>query len=135
MGTLHERLDAWPQQALNLDADAALGAVVDEFYDTATNDERLASFFEGADMDSLRKHKFSFMRYAFSDGQAGDYTGRSIQNAHSRLISELGLNENHFDYVAEDVVSALNKFNVPQEIIDDVVAVVAPLHSFFEVGK
>jgi len=71
------------------------------------------------------------MRYAFSEGRAGNYTGRQISDAHSRLIRDLGLNEEHFDYVAEDLVTVLNRFEVPQAIIDGVVAAVSPLRKLF----
>lgn len=129
--TLYDRLDAWSREALNIDGDAALSAVVDAFYGAAINDPRLARFFEGTDLDSLKHHQFNFMRYAFSEGRSGSYTGRQIGQAHGRLIRDLGLNETHFDYVAEDLIATLNKFSVPQEIIDGVVATVVPLRELF----
>ena len=129
--TLYDQLDSWSRSALNIDGDTALTAVVDEFYQAALADERLSRFFEGADMEALKKHQFNFMRYAFSEGRAGGYSGQQIGHAHSRLIRDLGLNENHFDYVAEDLVATLNKFNVPQTIVDGVVAAVSPLRASF----
>lgn len=129
--TLYDQLDSWAASTLNINGDAALSAVVDEFYKAAIADQRLAKFFEGADMESLKKHQFNFMRYAFSEGRTGNYTGRQIGDAHARLIRDHGLNEEHFDYVAEDLVAVLNKFNVPQSIIDGVVAAVSPLRDLF----
>ena len=129
--TLYDHLDSWSRSALNIDGEAALTAVVDEFYQAALADSRLSRFFEGADMETLKRHQFNFMRYAFSQGQAGGYSGRQVGEAHSRLIRDLGLNENHFDYVAEDLVATLNKFSVPQSIIDGVVAAVSPLRDSF----
>lgn len=109
-------------------------AVVDEFYDQVVEDPRLSRFFEGADMNSLRKHQFSFMRYSFSEGRAGTYTGRQLSDAHSRLIRDMGLNENHFDYVVEDLVNVLEKFQVPENLIQQVVKTVSPLREHFVVA-
>ncbi len=130
--TLFDRLGVWSEQHLGLDADAALNAVVDEFYAAALRDERLARFFVGVDMEKLKGHQFNFMRYAFSEGRAGTYTGRALATAHERLNRELGLNETHFDYVAEDLVSVLNQFAVPEDIIAGVVEVVSPLRELFK---
>ena len=80
----------------------------------------------------LKKHQFNFLRYAFSDGRVGRYTGKSIYHAHKRLIEELGLNTTHFDYVAENLVSTLNGLNVPQPIIDRAIGTVGPLRQIFD---
>lgn len=132
--SLYDKLDEWSNKALQISADAALEAVVNDFYNSTLEDERLAKFFDGADLDSLKRHQFNFMRYAFSEGRAGTYTGRQISDAHANLIRNFGLNEQHFDFVAEDLVATLNKFNVPQEIIDGVIATIAPLRDLFIVS-
>ncbi len=80
----------------------------------------------------LKKYQFNFLRYAFSDGRVGRYTGKPIYHAHKRLIEELGLNTTHFDYVAENLVSTLNGLNVPQPIIDRVIGTVGPLRQIFD---
>ncbi|MFN9624360.1 MAG: group I truncated hemoglobin [Cyanobacteriota bacterium] len=129
--TLYDQLDSWATSALNINGDAALTAVVDEFYKAAIADQRLSRFFEGADLESLKRHQFNFMRYTFSEGRSGNYTGRKIGDAHSRLIRDFGLNEEQFDYVAEDLVAVLNRFEVPQAIIDGVVAAISPLRELF----
>ncbi len=130
-GTVYDDLDAWAKSQV-MDADAAIEAAVDAFYQTNLADERLLDFFDGVDMVGLRKHQFNFMRYAFSDGRVGRYTGKSIYNGHKRLIEEKGLTTTHFDYVAGNLVSTLSGLNVPQPIIDRVVDTVGPLRQIFD---
>ena len=105
--------------------------VVDAFYKRNLEDERLARFFDGADLDRLKKHQFNFMRYVFSDGQAGRYTGQSLYQGHKRLIEEKGLNTTHFDYLIENLVTSLKELNVPQPIIDGEIQTIGPLRKIF----
>ncbi len=130
-GTVYDDLDAW-DKSQGMDADTAIEAAVDAFYQTNLADERLLGFFGGVDLVGLKKHQFNFLRYAFSDGRVGRYTGKSIHHAHKRLIEELGLNTTHFDYVAENLVSTLNGLNVPQPTIDRVIGTVGPLRQIFD---
>ena len=116
-GTVYDDLEKWAKEQ-GMDADGAIEAAVGEFYKVNLADPRLDGFFGGVDLDNLKKHQFNFMRYAFSDGRVGKYTGKSIYEGHKRLIEEKGLNATHFDYVAENLVSTLNGLSVPQPIID-----------------
>ena len=43
--------------------------------------------------------------------------------AHRKLVEEKGLNESHFNVVAENLVITLQELNVAQENIDEVVAI------------
>ncbi len=54
-----------------------------------------------------------------------------IRAAHSNSISK-GLNGYHFDCVAENLVATLTALAVPQDIIDQIVAIVGPLRAIFE---
>ncbi len=130
--TLFDRLGQWSQASLQLSGDDALNAVVDAFYSKVLEDPRLVPFFEGADIAALKRHQFNFMRFAFSEGRVGSYSGRNMRQAHERLMREKGLTGTHFDYVAEDLVGTLQQFKVPQDIIDGVVAAVSPLRVHFE---
>lgn len=46
-----------------------------------------------------------------------------MREAHAHLK---GLNDGHFDAVAENLIATLKELTVPQELIDEVVAIVAP---------
>lgn len=50
---------------------------------------------------------------------------------HSRLF-EIGLNETHFDMVAGHLVTSMKELAIPEDLINDVVAVVVPLREVFE---
>ena len=129
-GTVYGEFEVW-SQSQGLGADAALEMVVDAFYKRNLEDERLARFFDGVDLDRLKKHQFNFMRYVFSDGQAGRYTGQSLYQGHKRLIEEKGLNTTHFDYLIENLVTSLKELNVPQPIIDGEIQTIGPLRKIF----
>jgi hemoglobin len=128
-GTLYDQLDAWakPQQ---LSADAAIELAVEKFYDRNLADDRINHFFVDTDLEKLRRHQFNFLRYAFSEGRI-QYRGESIKAAHSNSIAK-GLNGYHFDCVAENLVTSLTALAVPQDIIDQIMAIVGPLRSIFE---
>lgn len=100
----------------------AVDAAVDIFYDKIMKDERVNYLFEGVDMKRQRAKQKVFLTYAF--GGAPNYSGLSMRKAHEHLVKEKGLNEGHFNAVAEDLVATLVELNVPQNLIDDVVAVV-----------
>ena len=92
-------------------------------------------FFGGVDLIGLKKHQFNFMRYAFSDGRVGKYTGKSIYDGHKRLFEEKGLSTIHFDYVAENLVSTLEGLKAPQPVIDRIIATVGPLREIFDEAR
>ena len=107
---------------------------MDLFYEKNLADDRIACMFEGADMDALKKHQFNFMRVAFG-GDASAYGGRGIFAAHKNLMLEKGLDERHFDCVAENLVATLRELRVAEDVVDDVVAVVSPLRELFDHEK
>ena len=60
-------------------------------------------------MDTLKRHQASFI--AFALGGRPDYTGRTIKHAHARLV-DLGLNDTHFNAVAEHLESSMAELGV-----------------------
>ena len=109
----------------------ALRAAVDLFYEKNLADDRVSRFFDGADMDRLRRHQFNFMRVAFG-GDASAYGGRGIFEAHKHLMLERGLDERHFDVVAENLAATLEELGVAADVVGDVVQTVAPLRELFD---
>lgn len=65
---------------------------------------------------------YAFMTYAF--GGAPNYSGLSMRKSHERLVKEEGLNDEHFDAVAEVLTKTLQEINVAQNLIDEVIALV-----------
>jgi hemoglobin len=111
MSTLYEKLGGEP----------AIDAAVDLFYDKVLADERINHFFTGTDMARQRQHQKMFLSYAFG-GMPG-YSGRSMREAHAPLVQKLGLNDDHFDAVMENLGAALVELNVPQELIAEAASI------------
>ena len=100
---------------------AAIDAAVDIFYGKVLADDRIKQYFDDVDMARQKGKQRIFLAYAF--GAPVQYEGSDMRAAHAHLK---GLNDGHFDAVAENLVATLKELNVAQELIDEVVAVVAP---------
>ncbi len=112
MNSLYERLGG----------QAAVDLAVDKFYEKVLADDRVKHFFANTDMNEQRQHQKNFMTYAF--GGAEQWNGKSMREAHQKLVENMGLTDIHFDAIAEDLVATLVEINVPQELIDEVVEIV-----------
>ena len=109
--TLYERLGGW----------GAVAAVVDIFYDRVLADPRLSDVFVGIDMDRLKKHQVMFV--SFATGGPEPPRPFDLAAAHRPLH----ITGEQFDLVADHLVAALRVAAVEQPLIDEVIAVVAPL--------
>jgi hemoglobin len=96
---------------------------VDKFYERVLKDDRIKHFFAGVDMAKQRAHQRAFLTYAF--GGTSQYDGRYMREAHKQLVEEQGLNSEHFDAVAENLLATLKDMGVPPELIKEVAAVAA----------
>jgi hemoglobin len=101
--------------------EAALEPVVDDFYDRVLADPGLCGFFAGTSMTKLRGRQVEFLAAAL--GGPRPYTGASLRDAHRGR----GIGQAHFDLVAGYLVAALQAAGVPPGVIDQIVAVIAPL--------
>jgi hemoglobin len=110
----------------------ALALAVDKFYEKNITHEEVARFFEGVNMELLRAHQFKFMKLAFTEIPEGMDVGAYIEKSHGRLF-DMGLNEKHFDVIASNFVDTMQELGVASNVIDDAVAVIAPLRGIFEV--
>ena len=96
---------------------AAIDAVVDAFYVKVLADKRVKDFFADVSMDKQRRKQKEFLSFAF--GGPLPWTGKDMRKAHEGM----GLTEEHFNAIAENLVSTLKDFKVKQELIDQVVAI------------
>jgi len=94
-------------------------SVVDEFYDRLVADERLGPYFEGADVEKLRRTQTDFLCEAAGGPESYDAT--PVREAHS-----------HLDFTPADIQRAvelldesLAAFDVPEEDAEAVVGAVA----------
>lgn len=94
---------------------AAVDAAVDIFYRKVLSDDRISEFFDTVDMESQHAKQKAFMTMAF--GGPNEYSGKDMREAHKNM----SLNEEHFNAVAENLVSTLTELSVPQEHIDSIV--------------
>lgn len=96
---------------------AAIDAVVDAFYVKVLADNRVKHYFADVSMDKQRRKQKDFLSFAF--GGPLPWTGKDMRKAHEGM----GLTEEHFNAIAENLVSTLKDFKVKQELIDQVVAI------------
>jgi methyl-accepting chemotaxis protein len=99
----------------------ALEAVVEEFYVRVLADPELAPFFANTNMTAQKVHQLQFLTQAL--GGPAVYRGKGMRAAHAHLPIESG----HFAAVAKHLVGTLRSLRVPKNLIDEVVALVAPL--------
>ncbi|PCJ98505.1 MAG: hypothetical protein COA45_07195 [Zetaproteobacteria bacterium] len=114
--TLFERLGGKP----------AVEAAVDLFYEKIMADDRVNHFFRNTDMKRQRAKQKVFLTYAF--GGSPNYSGASMRKTHERLVKEEGLNTDHFTAVAENLQATLEELGLSNEIIDEVMTIVASTH-------
>jgi hemoglobin len=101
----------------------AVNLVVDRFYDRVIKDDRVKHFFVNIEMKKQKAHQTAFLTYVF--GGSEKYDGRTMRESHKRLVEEMGLNDEHFDAIAEDLVITLQELGIAQELIDEVASVAA----------
>jgi len=99
----------------------ALAAAVDDFYTRLLADPRLAGYFAGADLRQLKSHQRAFLAAALGGPQL--YQGRDLGAAHAHLA----ITEEDFDGVVAHLVDTLVGLSVPDETIEQIGALLAPL--------
>lgn len=100
--------------------EVAVNAAVDIFYRKVLNDHRINRFFDNVDMEKQAAKQKAFLTMAF--GGPHNYTGEDMRKGHAHLV-KMGLDDSHFDAVVEDLGATLESLNVPQELINEVVAI------------
>lgn len=111
MSALYERLGG----------QTAVETAVDRFYQRVLADERINHFFAGIDMQKQRAHQKAFLTYAF--GGTDHYDGRRMREAHRRLVEQMGMTDEHFDAVVENLATTLKEMGVADELIAEVGAI------------
>jgi len=106
--------------------EAAVDAAVDKFYEKVLADDRIKDYFVAVDMDRQRLKQKSFLTYAF--GGPVNYSGKSMRAAHAKLVTEGGLNHDHFVAVAENLQATLEDLNVPADMIGEVMTIAGSTH-------
>lgn len=114
--TLYDRLGGKP----------AIEAVVGEFLGRVASDDRIANpkvqtRLAAADLPSLKMHVVNLV--CAGAGGPCNYTGRSMKDSHAGLK----ITSREFDFVVEDLVAALDKFNVPEKEKSELLSLLGPM--------
>lgn len=100
---------------------ATVDAAVDIFYTKILTDDRISHFFAEIGLNAQRRKQVLFLTYAF--GGAPNYSGKSMRDAHKKLIEEQSLNEHHFNAVAENLQATLQDLIVPEDLQNQVMTI------------
>ena len=98
--SIYEDLGNWAASRAS-SADGFIQQTIENFYPKVVNDPRLKHFFDGANLDALKRHQAAFMGGIFSGKEAGGFTSQQIYEIHSRLVLDKGLKDIHFDHFVE----------------------------------
>lgn len=102
-----------------LGGQGAIDAAVELFYKKVLVDDRVKHFFDDVSMDKQRRKQKEFLSTAL--GGPLPWTGKDMRKAHDGM----GLTEAHFNAIAENLIATLKELKISQELIDQVIAVVA----------
>lgn len=104
----------------------AVGSVTIEFVNVLASDKRLTDNNPAvkdafASVDALRLKKVLYLLLCEVTGGPCKYKGKSMPAAHEGLK----INEIEWFYMLEDLVKVLDKFNVPEQEKNEVLAIIA----------
>ncbi len=96
----------------------AINAAVEIFYAKVLADARINQYFSGVDMARQKGKQKAFLAMAF--GGPKTYTGQDMRKAHAGLP---GLNDTHFNAVAEHLQATLTELGVKDDLTKQVLAI------------
>ncbi|RBP46455.1 truncated hemoglobin YjbI [Roseimicrobium gellanilyticum] len=98
---------------------AAIDAAVELFYVKVLADKRVNYFFEDINMNKQKRKQKEFLSAAL--GGPIPYVGKDLRSAHESLG---GLNDTHFDAIAEHLQATLTELKVDPQLIGQAMAIV-----------
>jgi hemoglobin len=104
----------------------AITAVVDQFVSNVAADNRINKFFSAAASDPKRLVMFKGKlvdQICQGTGGPCKYRGKDMKSAHKGM----SISEADFNALVEDLVAALNKFNVPQAEQNELLGILGPM--------
>jgi hemoglobin len=96
----------------------AMDAAIEIFYKKVLADSRIKHFFEGVNMKSQARKQNAFLSAAF--GSPVKWDGLDMRTAHADLT---GLNDTHFNAVAEHLKATLEELKVKGELITQILSI------------
>jgi hemoglobin len=101
----------------------AIKAVIGEFVARVAADARINKKFAKSDIDRVKLHLVE--QVCAATGGPCEYTGLDMKKAHKNMK----VTEGEFNALVEDLVGALDKFNVPEQEKNDLLGILGPLKS------
>jgi hemoglobin len=104
----------------------AIEMVVDEFINNCATDPRISAFFKQTAADKQRLTKFrNNLVNQICEAAKGPckYTGKSMKESHKGM----GVKDQHFNALVEDLVKALDKFKVPEKEKNELLGALGPM--------
>ncbi len=98
----------------------AMEAAVDRFYRKVLSDERISHFFEDVDMERQAAKQKAFLTMVCGGPSA--YSGKDLRQGHAHLVKR-GLDDTHFNAVAEHLDATLTELGVPRPLVEQVLAI------------
>ncbi|HSI63855.1 MAG TPA: group 1 truncated hemoglobin [Candidatus Saccharimonadia bacterium] len=98
---------------------AAIDAAVELFYVKVLADKRVNHFFEDISMAKQKRKQKEFLSAAL--GGPIPYVGKDLRKAHEDLV---GLNDTHFDAIAEHLQATLTELKVDPQLIAQAMVIV-----------
>ncbi len=101
----------------------AITAVVDQFVANVAADPRVNAMFAGVDIPHFKQCVVD----QICEGTGGPckYMCRTMKDSHTGL----GCTQDNFNAIVEDLVAALNQFNVPQQEQNELLAILGPMQA------
>ena len=99
----------------------AITAVVDEFVGNVAGDKRINGYFAKTDIPRLKRNLVD--QICSATGGPCVYTGRDMKTTHKGM----GIADADFNALVEDLVKALDKFNVPAKEKGELLGILGPL--------
>jgi hemoglobin len=99
----------------------AIEAVVDQFVQNVAADDRINGFFASADIPGLKGKLVDQICQA--SGGPCTYAGKDMKTAHQGM----GIKDEHFNALVEDLVAALDQFNVPEKEKSELLGALGPM--------
>ena len=102
-----------------LGGQTAIAAVVDDFVKNVATDQRINEFFADADIEEFK----SLLSEQICEASGGPcrYSGRSMRAAHAGL----GITDEHFSALAQDLQKSLDTFKVPAQEQNELLTLLA----------
>jgi hemoglobin len=99
---------------------------VELFYRKVLSDERISHFFEDVDMERQAAKQKAFLTMVCGGPSA--YSGQDMRKGHAHLVKQ-GLNDSHFNAVAEHLGGTLKDLGVADPLIQQVLQAAESMRS------